>query len=134
MRRNPVKVLFATFIILLGVVVPGRADQPQVHDLDAGAGEVVAVLAAVDLVESLEGGGQRRLVDRPGGDRHLQLVALADVAQVSVANESELGGVEVIAFEYALSILVSNLAGLRLNMEKSAKKCHRLLLAKSVRR
>ena len=28
MRRNPVKVLFATFIILLGVVVPGRADQP----------------------------------------------------------------------------------------------------------
>ena len=34
MRRQPVKVLFATFIILLGVVVPARAGNPKCTEVD----------------------------------------------------------------------------------------------------
>ena len=39
MRRNPVKVLIAMLIIVLGVVVPGRADQPQTKNPNSSAGE-----------------------------------------------------------------------------------------------
>ena len=62
-------------------------------------GEVMAVLAAVDLVEGLERLGERGLVDRAVGERHAQLVALADIAQVAAALEGHLGEVDAVGGE-----------------------------------
>src|SRR5204863_10117769 len=67
----------------LGDLGRGRgADQTQVHDLDRRVGEVMSVFALVDLMESLKRLGERGVVERAVGERHAQLVALADIAQV----------------------------------------------------
>ena len=62
-------------------------------------GEVMAVLAAMDLVEGLEHLGQHLVVDRPVGDRHFQLVALADIAQVAAALEGDVRKVDAVGGE-----------------------------------
>ena len=59
----------------------------------------MAVLAAMHLVEGLEHLGQRLVVDRPVGDRHLQLVALADIAQVAAALEGDVREVDAVGGE-----------------------------------
>ena len=60
----------------------------------------MAVLAAMDLVEGVERLGERRLVDRPVGEGHAQLVALADVAQVAArARTSTLAELDAVGGE-----------------------------------
>ena len=51
--------------IVAALAAPTR--QMKVDDPTAEVGEVMAVLAAVNVVEGLEGLGQRRLVDRAVG-------------------------------------------------------------------